>query len=266
MKFSTIITSLLCVNVTGVHSSTAPLRHWARKRDGQRHSNPPLSSDGSALKGFFMDGANIVYNQNWAGAVLIGSNYTSVTANVIIPNAQAPTKKTSGSYATTTWVGIDGAACSTTALLQAGVDSYVDNGRVRYEAWYEWYPKPSTPFSNFAIKMGDVINMTVTATSATSGIATLQNLSTGKSVTHKFAGERTLCMTSAEWIVEDFSSGDAMVAFANFTTVTFTNASATRNGKTVDTTGSQIFAISQSNNILSNCSTPDTSTVTCIYV
>lgn len=49
--------------------------------------------------------------------------------------------------------------------------------------------------------------MTVTATSDTAGTATIENETTGKSVSKTFSGnvEGSLCRTDAEWIVEDVS-------------------------------------------------------------
>lgn len=50
----------------------------------------------------------------------------------------------------------------------------------------------------------------------------------GKSVTHTFTSQsKALQELNAEWIVEDFESGGALVPFANFGTVTFTGATAT---------------------------------------
>lgn len=76
-----------------------------------------------------------------------------------------------------------------------------------------------------------------------------------------------LCETNAEWIVEDFSSGNSLVPFANFGTVTFTGASVTTtSGSTLGVTGAEILDIKQSNTVLTSCSTSGTSSVTCSYV
>ena len=234
-----------------------------------QHGSPPLLEDGVSLKHLsrYTSDAGILWTQNWAGAALMGSNLTAVTGLVKIPTAATPPGGRPGvQYATTTWVGIDGVSCSTDALLQAGVDTFVQNGRIRYEAWYEWYPQPSIPFPNFAVKEGDVINITVVAWTATSGIAILENQTTGKNVSHTFNRGTRLCFSSAEWVVEDFSQGSQLVDFANFTSVTFTNVSATTGAGTVlNNTGSQILGIRQRNKIFSDCSTPDSSTVHCSY-
>lgn len=105
------------------------------------------------------------------------------------------------------------------------------------------------------------------ATSTTTGTATVDNLSTGQSVTHTFNGGTTgtLCETNAEWIVEDFEQNGALVPFANFGTVTFSNAQATQNGQTVGPSGAQIMDIEQNGKVLTQSS--DTSnSVTVKYI
>jgi hypothetical protein len=64
--------------------------------------------------------------------------------------------------------------------------------------------------------------MYVNATTTTSGTATIENLTTGKSVSKTLTSTSALGGENAEWIVEDFEEGEALVAFANFGNVTFT--------------------------------------------
>jgi hypothetical protein len=71
----------------------------------------------------------IDYSSNWAGAVLIGSGFTSVTGTF-----EVPTPTTEGSGAA--WVGIDGDT-NPSAILQAGVEWTLSDGAVTYNAWYE---------------------------------------------------------------------------------------------------------------------------------
>ena len=109
--------------------------------------------------------------------------------------------------------------------------------------------------------------MTVTASSTKAGLAKLENLTTGKSVTHTFGTQSAaLCEQNAEWIVEDFSSGNSLVPFANFGTVTFTGAAATlASGSTAGVTGATIIDIKQGSKVLTSCGTSGSSTVTCKY-
>lgn len=136
-----------------------------------------------------------------------------------------------------------------------------------FSAWYEWYPQYAYDFKSITISAGDVIKVSVDATSTTTGTATVDNLTTGQSVTHTFSGGTTgtLCETNAEWIVEDFEQNGALVPFANFGTVTFSNAQAIENGQTVGPSGAQIMDIEQNGVILTSSS--DTSnSVTVKYI
>lgn len=111
--------------------------------------------------------------------------------------------------------------------------------------------------------------MTVVATSKTGGTATIENLTTGTTVKETFSGvtDGSLCEYDAEWIVEDFEECDPsceLVPFADFGTVTFTDASAVIGGVTTTPAGATIIDIEQSNKILTSCSA-SSSGVTCTY-
>lgn len=101
--------------------------------------------------------------------------------------------------------------------------------------------------------------MTATASTKKAGTVTLENTTTGKTVTHSFSGETDeLCEYNAEWIVEDFSSGGSLVNFVDFDSVTFTDCSPSVSGST-------IIDIRQSGSVLTSCSTSGTTEVTCDY-
>lgn len=117
------------------------------------------------------------------------------------------------------------------------------------------------------VSAGDTIVMTVEATSTSKGTATLENTTTGKSVTHTFtSSEGDLCEYDAEWIVEDYEEGLSLVPFADFDSVEFTDAYATKStGATVDAgTDATIIDIRQSGSVLTSCSATG-ETVTCTY-
>ena len=143
---------------------------------------------------------------NWSGAVKIGSGYTQVQGTIIVPEVSG-----NSDAAASAWVGIDGDTCQT-AILQTGISFYADGS---FDAWYEWIPDYSYSFSGFSVHVGDEIKMVVDATSKTKGVATLSNLTTGKTVSHTFTSTpSTLCETNAEWIVEAFQSGGSQVDLA----------------------------------------------------
>ncbi|KAI0478646.1 peptidase A4 family-domain-containing protein [Xylariaceae sp. FL0804] len=236
---------------------------WARHAEAAeakaagRHGNIMQPAEGEVST----DNKHVSYSTNWAGAVLVDTGFTEVEGTITAPT---PTGSKGSASA---WVGIDGDTCST-AILQTGIDFTISKaGVVSYDAWYEWYPDYAYDFSNFAISAGDQISMTVKATSTKAGTATLENLTTGKSTSHSFTGESSspLCEYNAEWIVEDYESGSALVAFADFGSVTFTGASATKDGSSVGVSGASILDIKQSGSVLTSCSTSGSSSVTCEY-
>nr|BDA81845.1 aspergillopepsin IIa [Aspergillus aculeatus] len=292
MKFTTILTGSLLASaalaapLTEKRRARAEARAEARRATGlKRKSNPPLSpATNTPLQ--HANISQVEYSSNWAGAVLIGSGYTEVTGEFVVPSVSSPSGS-SGSgggfgggfgsgfssdfggdteYCASAWVGIDGDTCET-AILQTGIDFCYEDGETYYDAWYEWYPDYAYDFDNIDISEGDSIKVTVKATSDTSGTATVENVSTGQSVTHSFSGnvEGSLCETNAEWIVEDFESGDSLVAFADFGTVTFTGAEAISNGETVTPSGATLMDIEQDGEVLTSVSV-DGSTVTVTYV
>lgn len=273
MKFITIVGSLLCVNaiIAAPFTELRLDRRAARQRTRtvpNKHSLPPQNVTTANVDGPLGNSVKAQYSSNWAGAVLTGSGYTTVTGTIVVPTPQEPSEGSSGTqYATSAWVGIDGDTCQS-AILQTGVDFYVEDGQASFDAWYEWFPDYAYNFDGFTINAGDTIKMTVTAQSTSSGIATIDNLSTGQTVSHSFSGESSeLCETDAEWIIEDFSSGSSLVPFADFTTVIFTDVSVTTaDGTTLGVTGATILDIRQNDNVLTECSTKGDSTVTCSYV
>jgi len=73
--------------------------------------------------------------------------------------------------------------------------------------------------------------------------------------------------TSAEWIVEDFTSGSSLVPFADFGSVTFTGASALINGATVTPGGGAavIIDLEDANGNIITSTTVSGGTVTVDY-
>ncbi len=141
------------------------------------------------------------------------------------------------------------------------------NGHLLTPPRYEWYPDYAYDFSGITIAAGDTITMTVTVSSKTGGTAVVENVTRGQSVTHTFRSQTgSLCQTNAEWIVEDFSSGGSLVPFADFDSVTFTGASASTGSGSVGVTGATIIDIRQNSQVLTDCNTSGSSSVTCTYV
>lgn len=93
----------------------------------------------------------------------------------------------------------------------------------------------------------------------------MENVSKGTSVTHTFTSQsQALQELNAEWIVEDFQENSSLVPFANFGTVTFTNASATGSSGAAGPSGAEILDIQQNGVVLTSVST-SSSSVTVTY-
>lgn len=109
--------------------------------------------------------------------------------------------------------------------------------------------------------------MTVDAWTATSGNATLENLTTGHSATHNFNNEAKLCGFDAEWIVEDFGSdyNGNHVPFVNFGEVTFRDTVAKGNRGTVNADGAKIVNVEIDGQYHTNCGSNENG-VLCKYV
>lgn len=98
--------------------------------------------------------------------------------------------------------------------MQTGVDFTVDeDGSVSYDAWYEWYPDYAYDF-DLDVSAGDVISMSVTASTTTAGVAELTNETTGETVSISLTSTSALGGQNAEWIVEDFEENGSLVPFA----------------------------------------------------
>jgi hypothetical protein len=210
----------------------------------EHHGNPAYQPDSYEIL-HLNETSYRTYSSNWAGAVLIGSGYSAVTGQFTVPTPKIPlSRSSSGTYSTCAWVGIDGDTWGD-AILQTGVDFTITNGKVSYDAWYEWYPDYAYDFS-IPISAGDVIKLTVTAASKSSGTAVIENVTTGEVVSHTFSSGSTqasLGKVNAEWIVEDYESGGSLVNFANFCTVIFSGAQATDNGSKVGPSGATLMDI-----------------------
>lgn len=257
MKYSLIALSNALLFTTAFAGLAERLE---RRASRARKTNPFTPSTGDAAANAILQGnsTNVQYSQNWAGAVLesppSGSTFNSVSAQFVVPTP-------SGSGAASAWVGIDGDTY-TNAILQTGLDFTVSGGRVTYDAWYEWYPDYAYDFSGITFSAGDSVSVSVQATSYTAGTAVIENLTTGKTVSKAITSSSRLGGQNAEWIVEDFEQNGGLVTFANFGTVTFTQAKAgTSSGSSVGVEGATLLDIEQSNRVLTDVSTSGSSTV-----
>ncbi|KAH8432041.1 A4/G1 family peptidase [Aspergillus melleus] len=205
--------------------------------------------------------ADIAYSANWAGVVresppTTGGAYTSVSATFTVPEPAPASNSAGGIQAASAWVGIDGDTY-TTAILQAGVDFYYDNGQIYNDAWYEWFPDVAHDF-DFSVSTGDVVSVTVESYTPTNGVAVIVNESTGQRATKQISapnGEK-LAGQNADWIVEDFQSGDTMVPLVDFGTVEFEDMQAGDGGKGIyGTEGATVIEMKQNGRVVTSVQT-----------
>ncbi|KAF9236339.1 peptidase A4 family-domain-containing protein [Melanogaster broomeanus] len=252
-KFALLSNLLLASVALAIPSSRLEAR-LARRREG-RQSSPisrieqPTSDVGPA---------KVEYSSNWAGAVVNGANgtFTSVTGTFTLPTLSG------GDGAASAWVGIDGDICGN-AILQTGIDFVISSGVVSYEV----VPRLRYDFSGISLAAGDVIKLTVTASSTTSSTAVIQNLSTSQNVTKFLTSSSALCESSAEWIVQDFEEGNSLVPFPDFGIIEFTNASASGPYGTYTPCDGTVIELEQNSQVLTSVSTSGcNSNVTIQYI
>lgn len=244
MIFKSLLASLLLASAAFAAPSSGLVATPGGGKPLVNHQGKPLQRLKNTDLSAATNVSNIVYSSNWAGAVwdtYPSGSFYKVTGTFTVPTPTAPNGCAS------IWVGIDGATCQT-AILQTGIDFCYNNGAITYDTWWEWFPYVAYEYgAPIAIAPGNVIRVTVTATSTTTGITLLENLSTGQYEEESIsAPSYPLCEANAEWIVEDFSSGGSLVPLCNFGTVTFTNAYAyLNNGGVLSPLGADIYEIYQ---------------------
>ncbi|KAJ4491010.1 aspergillopepsin-2 heavy chain [Lentinula aciculospora] len=260
MKFFTILSTFALV--AGITSGRSLSERVASRRANGRKSQPKIQNQSSLVR------TNATfheeYSENWAGVFFesppSGETYSSVSGTFNVPSI-------SGNGAASAWVGIDGVTY-TDAILQAGVDFIISDGTISYDAWYEWYPDTAYDFSDFDISEGDSITVSIEATSDSEGTVTLENTTTGKTVTQTISAPDSSAVIggqNVEWIVEDFEENGSLVTLCDFGTITFTDASASAGSSTVDLTDTVIVDISQDNDVLTATTVDSSTSVTVTY-
>jgi hypothetical protein len=217
----------------------------------------------------------IQYSSNWAGAVLTappaGQTFNAVSGEFTVPTPSPPTSG-NGAWSGSAWVGIDGDTYQN-AILQTGFDWTVtvsgSKKTYSYQAWYEWYPNPAYNFAGIPIAAGNVISMSVTSSSSSAGVVTIENMSTGVKVSKSLtapSGSSHLGGQNAEWIVEDYEEGSSLVPFANFGDTLFTNCVAKTSSESLGTTGATIIEIENSSGqVITDVTIPSSSEVSIDY-
>ncbi|GAD98022.1 hypothetical protein PVAR5_6710 [Paecilomyces variotii No. 5] len=249
MKFATTV--LLTSAIWTTSALAAPRAGFGVPPKAPGDKNGALAAEQSTS-------ADIEYGYNWAGVIHTTppatGTYTAASATFTVPEPTATDDSSGGKQGASAWVGIDGGTYRN-AILQAGVDFYVEGGTKNYDAWYEWYPAYSNDF-NLSISAGDIVIVKVVSSSPSQGVAILENESSGQSATQTLSADpstATLGGQNVEWMVEDYQSGSSDVALVNFNKVKFTGVQAeTSDGQKIGTDGATIYDIQQNGDVLTN--------------
>ena len=225
MKLSFAILGSIFLPTTLAAPHNRGISQRIQRRTAGSHLSAPKRLSNSTSYGIDSDIKNTDYSSNWAGAVIFspptGQTFNAVSGTFTVPTPSIPGGASGDSFAASAWVGIDGDTYST-AILQTGIDFTVTStGDISFDAWYEWYPDFSYDFT-LDVSAGDVISLSVSASTSTTGVATIENQTTGYSASIDLSSTYELGGQNAEWIVEDFMQSGALVALADFGTVDFT--------------------------------------------
>ncbi|GEM_PF-847813 len=185
-------------------------------------------------------GAGRGQSVNWSGYAASGGKFTGVSGTWTVPQPSG-----AGAVgADAAWVGIGG--LRSRDLLQAGTEETVlSTGRTRYNAWIEMLPQFSHPVP-LPVHPGDSVTVSITQQPDGSWQVAFKNNTTG--ATYDRTVQYDSSFSSAEWIEEAPSSGrGGVVPIDNFGAVAFTNATAVKDGKTVNLRDAQASPITMIN-------------------
>jgi hypothetical protein len=167
-------------------------------------------------------------SRNWSGDAATGARYTAISGTWTVPHVA--TSSASGVGAT--WVGIGGV--NSRDLIQAGTqDTGSGDGQSHYQAWIEMLPAASQQVA-LSVAPGDSVTVTITERSVGSGAwhIAITNNTSGR--TYQSDVRYRSSESSVEWIEEAPSARNGILPLDDFGTVSFTGATAMRNGDSVN--------------------------------
>jgi hypothetical protein len=180
----------------------------------------PAPSPGSPAAAAMRNGT--VQSTNWSGYVASGSTYTHVFASWVQPSVTctSPALSLAGF-----WVGLDGFSAGASTVEQTGTAVECYNGTPEYGTWYEMYPAAAVYYRN-VVHPGDVMNASVAATSPTTFVLTIHDVTEGWTRRTTQTESTAPARSSAEVITEApcCTSNGALLPLADFGTVSFTKA------------------------------------------
>jgi hypothetical protein len=163
---------------------------------------------------------------NWAGYVVAGPAglFSDVRASWIEPSISCSpslSKENDDKF----WVGMDGFTRTSGTVEQAGTEGICTGKSVRYDAWYEVYPKNEKVA--FTIRAGDRIEADVSWQGATNYMLVISDL-TSRRRFHRMVPSASAERSSAEWITE--TSPSCQDCLEDFGTINYSDAWTTKGG------------------------------------
>ena len=164
-------------------------------------------------------------SRNWSGYAARGGIFTSVSASWTLPKLALD-----GPFgADAAWVGIGG--LRTRDLIQGGTQQSVSgNGSVTYQSWIEMLPDASHPVP-LTVLPGDTVTVSVDQQAGENWLFSFINRTSGQTLQRTVQYSSSL--SSAEWIQEAPFARQRVLPISQFGSLTFTNASAVRDGQSL---------------------------------
>ena len=190
---------------------------------GQRPTTPPAPDVPSPPSTDVQPGPST--SRNWSGYAARGGTFTSVSATWTIPQLAVD-----GPFgADATWIGIGG--LRSRDLIQAGTQQAVSGtGTVVYQAWIETLPDVSHPVP-LTVLPGESVTISVDQQAGDTWLISFTNLTSGQTLQRTVPYVSTV--SSAEWIEEAPFARRRVLPLSQFTSLTFTSASAVKDGQSL---------------------------------
>jgi Peptidase A4 family len=164
-------------------------------------------------------------SRNWSGYAARGGSFTSVSATWTVPQLALD-----GPFgADATWVGIGGLRSHD--LIQAGTQQSASGASgTSYQAWIEMLPDESHPVP-LTVLPGDSVTVSVDQQAGDTWLISFANLTSGQSLQRSM--QYTSSVSSAEWIEEAPFARRRVLPISQFGTLSFTSASAVKDGQSL---------------------------------
>src|SRR5207302_6350845 len=134
--------------------------------------------------------------------------------------------------------------------IQAGTQDVASgSGQSQFQAWIEMLPQPSRQVP-LAVAPGDSVTVSINEQSAGSGVWLIAFKNNTSGQTYQTTVQYASSQSSAEWIEEAPAGPNGIVPLDSFGSVSFSAATASVNGQTVDLaqTGAQPITMLNANN------------------